>query len=300
MGHKNGNLTYQISQQYKSMGTYGESKHMAKTDGTMNVKIFSYATMKAYIQHGVDFGKYCKKQHGVKSIEACRRYVADYIRYRSEKYSPSTVKLDLAALAKLFRCRATDFGVETAPRTRATTTRSRRPVQMDKHFSETKNADLVSFCRSTGLRRCELKAIHGNQLRIIDGSVYIKIIGNQGKGGKERLVPVIGNIDLVVRLMTAAGDNKVFGKIHSAADIHGYRADYAASLYKQYARPLAVCKSDQFYNSTRHRMDRNSVYYCRRDQCGKWYDKKAMLIVSHSLGHNRICVVGENYLYKVE
>ena len=40
----------------------------------------------------------------------------------------------------------------------------------------------------------------------------------------------------------------------------------------------------------------SDVYTCRKDESGKKLDKKAMLICSKALGHNRIEVVANNYI----
>ena len=303
MGHKHGSIVHEFTKEYKSMAAYGESKHQAKKAGTLEGKIFSFNTMKAYKRAGVAFGRWCKQEHGCKTVLSCRDYVADYLTFRMERCSAYTVKLDAASLAKLYRCRSQDFGIETPARTRPGIQRSRKPRNMDKHFSETRNAELVNFCRCTGLRRCELSALTGNQVFRRGGSWYIHIERGQGKGGRERDIPIIGTpeqIRRVVEIMRAAGDKLVFPRVHAAADIHGYRAEYAAELYRMHARPLEVCRRDPFYNPSRHRMERNSVYYCRNDERGRWFDKRAMLIVSRALGHNRISVVGEHYLYNLE
>lgn len=302
MGHKQNGLTYQISEKLKSLAAFGESKHQAKKEGASGIqdKIFSYATMKTYIDRAVKFGKWCKTEHGCRDLAACREYTGEYLQIRGKSCSAYTVKADAAALAKLYGCRAGDLGANTPARIRAAISRSRGPKQMDKHFSEAKNADMVTFCRSTGLRRCELQQLRGNQLRRgADGNFYIAIRGNQAKGGRERDIPIIGNVSRVVELMQAAGSQRVFPRVHAAADIHGYRAEYAAALYQLHARPLEACLADPYRDSRTGRVYRDSVYRCRGDQAGQWFDKKAMLLVSRALGHNRISVVGEHYLYKI-
>ncbi len=55
--------------------------------------------------------------------------------------------------------------------------------------------------------------------------------------------------------MKKAGAHKVWEKVHSAADIHAYRAQYATAIYKKYERPLSVCKVTPFYN--KHHKTRN-------------------------------------------
>lgn len=301
MGHKHGSITHEISAEYKKMAAFGKSKHQAKRAGDTTGMIFSFSTMAAYIRAGVAFGKYCKAVHGCKTVESCHPFVAEYLATRIGNKSPYTVKLDAAALAKLYRCKTTDFEVATPSRTRRGITRSRYARKMDAHFSEKKNADLVTFCRCTGLRRCEVASVKGTQLFRRDGHWFIRIERGQGKGGRVRDAQIIGSpaeVARVVQLMTAAGSGKVFSRVHAAADIHGYRAEYAARLYKMHARPLAVCRQDRFYNPSRRKWE-NAVYYCRNDEKGRRFDKRAMLIVSQALGHNRICVVGEHYLYNL-
>lgn len=287
------------------MSAFGESKHAAKkaagADGIRD-KIYSFETMRDYIRAGTAFGKWCKQEHGCKTVESCRAFVPEYLEHRAASCSAYTVKADAAALAKLYKCRAQDFGIETPARRRTEIQRSRQPRNMDRHFSETRNADLVTFCRSTGVRRCELSSIRGTQLFRRGGSWYIHIQRGQGKGGRERDIPIVGTpaeIRRVVEIMRAAGSGRVWPHVHDAADVHGYRAEYASRLYRIHARPLEVCRRDPFYNSTRRRWDLDSVYRCRGDERGRWFDKKAMLIVSRALGHNRISVVGEHYLYNV-
>ena len=302
MGHLRGSLTFQISQEYKSMAAFGESKHKAKKAAGIQEKIFSFSTMRDYIRAGVDFGKYCKAAHNCKTLAQCRDYVAEYLEHRAADCSAYTVKADAAALAKLYHCSASDFGIETPARTRPGIRRSRETRNMDKHFSERNNADLVTFCRCTGLRRSELRALKGYQIFRRGGSWFLFIQRGQGKGGRARELPIIGTpaeIRRVVEIMRAAGSGKVWPRVHAAADIHSYRAEYAAALYRIHARPLEVCRRERFFNPSRRSYDRNSVYICRGDERGRWFDKRAMLIVSRALGHNRISVVGEHYLYNV-
>ena len=76
---------------------------------------------------------------------------------------------------------------------------------MDKHFSVTKNKDLITFCRCAVLRRWELE-----QIREFDEE-----------------------IETVKRLCKEAGPNEIFLNPHSNADIHSYRADYAKGVMKK-------------------------------------------------------------------
>ena len=42
--------------------------------------------------------------------------------------------------------------------------------------------------------------------------------------------------------------------------------------------------------------DGEEIYCCRGDLAGVWYDRKAMLIASRNLGHNRVDVIAGHYL----
>lgn len=66
-------------------------------------------------------------------------------------------------------------------------------------------------------------------------------------------MPVIGDIDLVVRKINEVGDKKVWNKIHNAAYIHSYRGDYATAIYLANMRAI-----EQILKCER--------YYCRKDR----------------------------------
>ena len=285
MAHKNKvSLFKQASDILVSKVRFGQSRHQAKSNGEDHLYIFSRQTLRNYLTVAKQFCVFCKTNYHCKTIAECRQHVDDFIRFRSTGCSPWTVKKEAAALAKLFGCSSTEF-VSTMPRHRAEIKRSRLPAKRDAHFSEKRNADLVNFCRSTGLRRSEVEALRGDDYTFENGEMYIHV--RHGKGGKERYAVVIGDIEPVLRLMERAGDGKVFPRVHSAADIHSYRAEYAASLYSQLARPIKnVPKSQR--------------YYCRLDKRKIVYDRTAMRVVSQMLGHNRINVIAENYLYTIQ
>ena len=60
--------------------------------------------------------------------------------------------------------------------------------------------------------------------------------------------------------------------VHSKANIHGYRADYAETLYKSLARDIET-------------IPLKDVYICRDDMAGLKLDKQAMKEASENLGH---------------
>lgn len=296
MGHGNnkGSLVKQIADTLSTKTAFGQSKHQAKAAGTAGDRIYSFSTLEAYLKHCNYFASWCRDNPGItaelghkaRSLDEIRPFAGQWISARIEQgLSPYTIKLEAAAICKLYGQSAENLQLpETPERKRQDITRSRGDVTRDKHFSETKNARLVTFCRNTGLRRRELAELRYKD--IIYDYGQMEILVRNGKGGKQRLVPVL-NPEEVLRLrpdlLSRDPEARVWDKIHSAADIHSYRADYATALYKSLARPL---------DSLGHK----EKYYCRRDQKGVVFDRKAMLRVSQALGHNRIDVIAGHYL----
>lgn len=294
MGHKNKkSLTRQVHERLESKLKAGHSKHEDKKLGIHTEFIYSYSTLRTYMKECNYFVRYCKQNHGCKTLEECKPYIKEWIESRSY-LSAYTLKLDVSAVAKLYGIPAPELGIKTPSRTMDKITRSRGARKMDKHFSEKNNADLITFAKSTGLRRNEMRYIKGSDLQNIDGKWFV-YVHTGTKGGRPRLAPIIGDVDKVVEMMTAAGENRVFDRIHSAADIHSYRSEYASNYYQMIARPISKISYDRVNRGT-GRMYRSEVYICRGADKGKKFDRKALLEVSEALGHSRINVVAEHYI----
>jgi hypothetical protein len=276
-------LVHQVQIALDDKLAIGQSKHLDKLKGGITKdKIYSWETYRSYMRHCNYFTKYCKITYGCKTLEQCRPYVDEWLKSRSKNgLSAYTQKLEASALAKIYGCSTKDF-IRTDMRNRSNITRSRGEKVRDKHFSEVKNKELVEFCKSTGLRRAELKVLTGDKLIKKNGEYYIKVdIGS--KGGRYRESPVIGNIELVVNRMKLAGSNRVFEKVSVGADIHSYRSYYCTAIYKANEKDIKTLKPSE-------------RYCCRKELKGIWYDKNAMLIASQALGHNRISIIAEHYI----
>lgn len=294
MSYKNKkSLILQVKEMLDSKLAIGQNKHAAKAAGTYKEHIYSWGTYRTYLQQCCQFVKWCKaaaKEDGSRqprTLEDCKQYVARYMQHlQQQKYSAYTQKLILSALCKLYseyptEGRPFDLSDQQQARHRANITRSRETVARDAHFSEKNNADIVTFCRCTGLRRAELQQIRGIDL---DGNSLMVYRGT--KGGRVRIVSIVGSpeeLETVRRLAAAAGNSKIFSNVSSAMDVHYYRSVYCQRIYSKYARSL-----EQIPQSDR--------YYCRNDRRGVIYDKKAMLQASRALGHNRISVIAGHYL----
>ena len=339
MARNRHSLSYQAKQILDSKLRIGESKHDLKRKGEDTSKwIFAYSTYTNYLKHINYFINYARKEYATeygkqpRTLEDCRKYVEPFMRNSIDRHSPWTCQLQICALGKLYDCRTTDFNIELPKRKRSQIKRSRHSNQMDKHFSEKKNADLVCFCKCTGLRRRELAAIKGSDLHIYENGIYKLNVTKGTKGGRPRQVIICyetqEELDTVIRLCKEAGNSNIFKKVSSAADVHYYRHIFALRTYEKHARPFkeyknerlvvyrnrvigsyktqngkkdfltfeSICRALKIPLNAKGLRDVSSAYYCRDDLKGKVLDRKAMFICSSALGHNRECIL-QNYLY---
>ena len=326
-------LHQQAYDRLKGMHAFGESKKAAVADGTEKDKIFSYNTYKSYWKHTKYFIKYIKEKHPeCTTLKRARKYVNEWLQARADQgLSAWTVQLEAKALGKLYGIQPDDENYFKPPkRNRGDIKRSRGDRVRDRHFSKTNNDELIKFCRGTGLRRSELGELRGKDLvtreqvekeiarleavpedrrtpatekwlamlqdtRLFQGE-YFTFVRN-GKGGRARLSPIIGkNTEQIVeRIRNTPPEEKVWQHVHKSADIHGYRAEYATTIYKAHARAIKEIPFDRVNRGTGRRYQ-SEVYVCRKDEAGKKLDKAAMLVCSKALGHNRISVVADNYI----
>ncbi len=269
---------------------YGTSKHDKKDEHNSTPLIHSRKTYETYRSQVDHFADYCLDE-GIETLDDAYAHVGDYARrLEQDGKSAWTIQTSLCAIAKVYGCSTKDFDYDAPTRERVAVTRSRYTAERDKHFSWSSeaNRELVTFCRSTGLRRSELEALHGCDIVEGDnGESYIHVVS--GKGGRERYALVIGSDEdkkVVKDAMDRAGDGKVFEHVHSKLDVHHERANYACSLYREIARDV-------------DELPQKDKYICRKDRAGVTYDREAMKVVSQNLGHNRIDVIAESYLYNL-
>lgn len=244
--------------------------------------IYMTSTYEDYKKSLNQFFSYCEEKHGCKTIKQCREYADEWLQSRIDrKLSAWSLKKDRSALCKLYQEPAKNF-IDLPTRRRENIKRSRGSAKRDYGFSEKNNKDIISFGKSTGLRRKELSELRGNQLIEKDGKYYLKDV--LGKGGKKRTVPIIGDVETVIKYCTDAGNGLVWPSVPSHMDEHRYRGEYCKALYNSLARPIEA-------------LQRQEKYICRKDKGGIIYDKSAMLQTSTALGHGRINVIASNYLY---
>lgn len=326
-------LHQQAYDKLATMQAFGESKKEAMAGGTDQDKIFSYNTYKTYWKHIKYFIKHVQEVDPTcTSLKYAKKHVNTWLQSRVDQgLSAWTVQTEAKALGKLFGIKPEDKDYFEPPkRNRADIKRSRVSTERDKHFSVTNNDELIKFCKGTGLRRSELEALKGSdvvtgvqveqriallerksekemsatelkELGILkDAAVFnadYYVVVRSGKGGRARISPVIGpnTAQIVERIQNTGKNENVWQHVNSNADIHGYRGDYATMIYKKYAREIKDIPYDRVNKGTGKRFQ-SEVYTCRKDEAGKKLDKKAMLMASKALGHNRIEVVANNYI----
>ena len=266
----------------------GSKRSEDKSEADTKNKIYSKATFKTYKQQFKHFADWLEKAHPeAETLEDARAFVDEYLKHLIElersAYSISTAK---AAIAKVMGVEATQF-IATPPRLRADIKRSRGVAERDKHISDKKEEELARFTSATGLRRKEMTMIKAEDLFFENGQAYLNV--TQGtKGGKPRVAKIVGKTDeetkdIVKWIQSKKG--RLFNKLSSNYDNHFYRATYASRLYNQLKRDIDDIPTED-------------KYIMRKDRAGEIYDKKAMLLVSNALGHNRISVIAQSYLYQ--
>ena len=266
----------------------GSKRSEDKAEADTRNKIYSKATFETYKQQFRHFADWLEQAHPeAVTLEDARGFVDDYLRHLIElersAYSISTAK---AAIAKVMGVEATQF-IATPPRLRADIKRSRREAERDKHISDKKEEELARFTSATGLRRKEMTMIKADDLFFKNGQAYLNI--NKGtKGGKPRIAKIVGETEEETKAIIEwiqSKEGRLFNKLSSNYDNHYYRATYANRLYNQLKRDI-----DKIPTQER--------YVMRKERAGEVYDKQAMLLVSKSLGHNRISVIAQSYLYQ--
>ena len=323
----------QAYEKLTSIQAFSESRHRDKRDGSDKEKIYSYKTYETYWQQTRYFLKWLKINHpGCKNLKKAKKYVNLWLEHLVEQgYSAWTIHTACAALCKLYGIDRDDPKRFRPPtRHRADIKRSRGVAARDRDFSVTNNYEIIEFVRSTGTRRNVLSKIIGSdlwsssqvfgrirelnalsertdaqnrELRMLRETMELFpmyswfLMHRRDKGGRQRLSPICGPgaAAVVARMQATPPNERVWLHVPAGMDVHGYRADYATALYKAHARRIEDIPKDRINKGT-GRLYSSEVYNCRKDERGKKLDKRAMLLVSKALGHNRLSVAGDFYL----
>ena len=266
----------------------GVKRSYDKTLSDTKDKIYSEQTYRTYKKQFSYFMDWLSKEHSeAVTINDAHKLANEYLQSLIDReISPYTIATVKAAMAKVFGVSSASF-IKTPERERSGIKRSRYDVSSDKHISEATERRLARFTSATGLRRSEMTKITADDLFFRDGKAFLNVTKGT-KGGKARTVEIMGaseqeTEDIIKFIQSKKG--RLFPKLHSNYDNHRYRGTYAMRLYMRYAR-----KEKDIL-----RVDR---YVMRKDRAGEVFDKSAMRMVTKNLGHNRIDVIAQSYLYQ--
>lgn len=266
---------------------FGNKRSSDKTNADTRNKIYSKNTFETYKRQFRYFADWLAEAHKeAYTLADARQYVDEYLLHLVElersAYSITTAK---AALAKVFQTEATQF-IDTPPRERANIKRSRGVAVRDSNISNKTETKLALFSSAVGLRRKEMMSIERKDLFFKNGKAYLNVTKGT-KGGKTRIVEICGISEGETKMIVEwiqSREGKLFPKLNTNYDNHYYRAVYAQRIYDRYKR-----KEKDIPPKER--------YIMRKERAGEVYDKLAMEIVSKNLGHNRISVIAQSYLY---
>jgi len=277
---------------------FGEDKHELKKEARRlsretgerhTVKgVFSYgenSTDATYKKQARTFINWVTEKHpNVRTLEQTRKYVTEYLQDNiARNLSASTVHTRAYALACVFNCDVKDFGVDLPDRKSADNKRTRNAPQIHEFREDTQY--IHRFAAATSARRGGLKKLTDDCLKTDEnGRLLIHL---HEKGGKERWARVLEHErDFVVSVIEEArqrnelrsdGCKKVFPDriIPGREPLHQHRREYAKSLY------------DEVMHNQEHLIIDRGLYRCRGERYGEVYDRTALAIVSHNLGHGQ-------------
>lgn len=160
------------------------------------------------------------------------------------------------------------------------------------------NNDIIWIAYITGCRLCELKTLTKQCFRHRpDGSIWLHLDGkkNNTKGGRTRDVYILPKH--YQRLLGILKKYKKRGrlfpeKMPKGVAWHCLRQMYAGNYYNAIARKY-IPKGERMKNPDKGKYNIVPAIYRKLD--GRMFDRKAMSIVSKSLGHNRVNVISVNY-----
>ncbi len=245
-------------------------------------KIHSHTTRQVYQSHILRFANWARRTCQIRRLDQldaqADELASAYLQQEvAAGKSPWTLQLERSALRFFFARRELAIGVALPRRTRASITRSRRPLAGDRAAPSARWQQFFRFARATGLRRGELtRLLVEDILTTPRGQLVVRV--RRGKGGKARQVPVLPGQEPEVFAVVAGRqpEERVFARL-PRTDIHALRREYAQALYlkRSPGRTLPPVEG---------RLKRTD------------YDRDAVLQVSQALGHNRTDVVLTHYL----
>lgn len=267
----------------------GHSKRADRQAGVSEARIYADTTAQNCVKICKRFGRWVRREHPAawKDIDAAQKLVPEYLHNIDNPGSRATVA---NALAKGFgvgtgKAWDVDYGTRRLSQiwrgrqltSRALAWRRNHPVEAEA-------------CRCAGLRCLkEAMDLRGNDvIQREDGSVVLRVTG---KGGLKREALVwsepgntIGRDWFLMRAFLVGTSGKVFRDVPdlTSANLHAFRAEYAARMYDYFLRAGAA----------------TGELYRPQDGSEAVLDKGVLAAVNTVIGHgdNRACTDWYNYL----
>lgn len=187
-------INFQMFKRLESKNAIGESRHeaklVAKEQGIKVNTIHSYKTFNAYKQSSKTFTKWLKMNFPkIKDINFIDKDIgAMYIKYRANQgVSAYTYSQDIAMLNKILDLGLTKSYCGVSNRSLKAITKSR----IDNGF-RTESGAIETIIKASGLRRNELYNLKKENLLIRDNKVVGVKVLTGAKGGRTRIIEVIG------------------------------------------------------------------------------------------------------------
>lgn len=274
--------------------------------------IHSYNTFYQYLDICLKYAEWLAENHpDVQKLHYALRqgYAREYVQLMIERgLAPSTIARTTSALAKLYRCRAYEIHNARPERRYAEFTRCRGYSEDDYAKDLEKYGVIVEVCRMIGVRRVELRHIYPECFREdAYGKLYVHLDGRAQhcKGGRSRDVVILDcNQQRMREILKGFVPGKLmFPKVPSHLNVHAIRAFYAMDYYDAIARPIEEIPLGERVPLKHPKTDKRrpnqvrdtapAIYQRRSD--GRQFDRKSLLIVTESLGHDRESVIVQNY-----
>lgn len=295
----------------------GVSRHQEKQrTGTFahHTKIYSSNSLKTHITQIKDFSKWAKEQEvKIRNIEDISpEIVGKYLQKReADGNSPHTISARLLALNHIGVSRGlwpqslkkSEFGLLER---RADTITNNRDSKVTMDDLTAKQATIIEFGRSFGLRRSELvpNSTHTSNYAVSNKSLFEKedrlYIATFGKGGRYRVTEALKESEAYIRSEYAPFIQKV-DKLPNRVEFEALRGD-STPLFDSISRsvPVHVLSRQYYANNKLVELEReNRSYHVNESnqlKSGhKYYTTNSRTMqrehaqfISDQLGHNRI------------
>ncbi|MBM0194976.1 site-specific integrase [Streptococcus suis] len=199
----------------------------------------------SYKRSATRFANWAKENNIKKISEISEEVIQQYhddLKNDPKQYTAATIHTYLAPIAKAAGINLNR--IKKQKRTSDKIVRGRKHEaneQGKKQELNSRFSRIVQFQKVVGIRRNELKALTGKDLKIDDyGNCYIYV--RRGKGGKKQMQYILPkDVELVHQTFTGIGENEsVFSEeeMNNQINLHALRAQHARDSYFYYLNKI--------------------------------------------------------------